>query len=86
MGTSASLETTHRSLNTAGMRVSNQRSLIMDARQREGDLGGDGIYHWIQERGLNLSLSTALCRNIFVLLIASKSHKGEGFDGKESIR
>ncbi|MCL0065485.1 transcriptional repressor [Dehalococcoidia bacterium] len=62
MGESASLETTHRSLNTAGLRGINQRFLIMEIIcQGEGYLGADEIYRRIRERRSSLSLPTVYC-------------------------
>jgi Fe2+ or Zn2+ uptake regulation protein len=45
MKEAGSIETTRRSLDTAGMRVTNQRTLIMEIfRQREDHLDADEIY------------------------------------------
>ncbi|MCL0084208.1 transcriptional repressor [Dehalococcoidia bacterium] len=59
MEESTSLQITRRSLNTAGMRVTNQRSLIMEIiRQGEGHLDADEIYRRAREKSSRLSFST----------------------------
>ncbi|MCL0057388.1 transcriptional repressor, partial [Dehalococcoidia bacterium] len=59
MEESTSLQITRRSLNTAGMRVTNQRSLIMEIiRQGEGHLDADEIYRRAREKRSRLSFST----------------------------
>ncbi|MBT9160162.1 MAG: Fur family transcriptional regulator [Dehalococcoidia bacterium] len=53
------LDISRRSLNIAGMRVTNQRSLIMDIiRHGEGHLDADEIYRRAREKRPRLSLST----------------------------
>jgi Fe2+ or Zn2+ uptake regulation protein len=58
MEESKSLET-RRSLNTAGMRVTKQRSLTMEIiRQGEGHLDADEIYRRARAKRSRLSFST----------------------------
>jgi Fe2+ or Zn2+ uptake regulation protein len=48
-----------RALNTAGKRITHQRTLIMDIiRQGQGHLDADEIYRRARQRGSRLSLST----------------------------
>ncbi|MCL0057990.1 transcriptional repressor [Dehalococcoidales bacterium] len=59
MEESTSLQITRRSLNTAGMRVTNQRSLIMEIiRQGGGHLDADEIYRRARKKRSRLSFST----------------------------
>jgi len=59
MGESVSLKNIRRSLKTAGMRVTNQRSLIMEIiRQGEGHLDAAEIYRRAREKRPRLSFST----------------------------
>jgi Fe2+ or Zn2+ uptake regulation protein len=54
-----SQEKSRKVLNTAGMRVTNQRALIMEIiRQGEGHLDADEIYRRAREKEPRLSLST----------------------------
>jgi len=53
------LKTSHRVLNGTGMRVTNQRALIMEIiRQGQGHLDADEIYHRARKKEPRLSLST----------------------------
>ncbi|MBA7611430.1 Peroxide operon regulator [subsurface metagenome] len=53
------LTTSRKALNTAGMRVTNQRALIMEIiRQGKGHLDADEIHRRARERVPRLSLST----------------------------
>jgi len=53
------LTTSRKALNAAGMRVTNQRALIMEIiRQGKGHLDADEIYRRARERVPRLSLST----------------------------
>ena len=53
------LKANRRALNTAGVRVTNQRALIMEIiRQGEGHLDADEIYRRAREKEPRLSLST----------------------------
>lgn len=53
------LITSRKALNTAGMRVTNQRALIMEIiRQGKGHLDADEIYRRARQRVPRLSLST----------------------------
>ncbi len=53
------LTTNRKALNTAGMRVTNQRALIMEIiRQGQGHLDADEIYRRAREKEPRLSLST----------------------------
>jgi len=59
MEESVSLQTARRTLNAAGMRVTNQRSLIMEIiREGKGHLDADEIYRRARERRPRLSFST----------------------------
>jgi Fe2+ or Zn2+ uptake regulation protein len=59
MGEFAVLDIDHRALSTAGMRTTNQRTLIMDIiRRAEGHLDADEIYRQARETRPRLSLST----------------------------
>ena len=52
-------ETNRRALKLPGMRITNQRALIMQIiRQGQGHLDADEIYRRAREKGHNLSLST----------------------------
>lgn len=52
-------EKEHQLLNVAGLRATNQRSLILNViRHGEGHLDADEIYRRARDRGLRLSLST----------------------------
>jgi len=52
-------ETGHRALSAAGMRVTNQRALILEIiRQEKGHLDADEVYRQAREKQHRLSLST----------------------------
>jgi len=54
-----SLEKSRRELNVTGVRVTNQRALIMEIiRQRKGHLDADEVYRQAREKQPRLSLST----------------------------
>lgn len=54
-----SLEESRRELNVTGVRVTNQRALIMEIiRQRKGHLDADEVYRQAREKQPHLSLST----------------------------
>jgi len=56
---SKSLEKTRQTLNVTGLRVTNQRTLIMEIlRQGDGHLNADEVYHRAREKQPRLSLST----------------------------
>ena len=53
------LDISRKALNAAGMRVTNQRSLIMDViRHGKGHLDADEIYHRARKKSPRLSFST----------------------------
>ena len=53
------LQTNRRKLNTAGLRVTNQRALLLEIiRQGEGHLDADELYRRAREKQPRLSLST----------------------------
>ena len=53
------LTTSRKALNVAGIRVTNQRTLIMEIiHQGQGHLDADEIYRQAREKGARLSLST----------------------------
>jgi len=59
METSEHSQNTRSSLNSAGMRVTSQRALIMEIiRQEGGHLDADEIYRRAREKGSRLSFST----------------------------
>ena len=54
-----SLQTSRKTLNTPGLRVTNQRSLILEIiRQGEGHLDAEEVYRRAQQKQPRLSLST----------------------------
>jgi len=54
-----SLETNRRALNAAGLRVTNQRALVLEIiRQGRGHLDADEVYRRAREKQPRLSLST----------------------------
>lgn len=58
-GKTGALKTSRRALNSLGMRVTNQRALIMEIiRQGGGHLDADEIYRQAREKEPRLSLST----------------------------
>ena len=54
-----SLENSHRALNVPGLRITNQRALILEIiRQGKGHLDADEVYRQAREKQPHLSLST----------------------------
>ncbi len=54
-----SLKTKHKALNVSGLRVTNQRALILDiVRHGQGHLDADEVYRRAREKQPRLSLST----------------------------
>ena len=54
-----SLEDSHRALNVAGLRITNQRALILEIiRRGQGHLDADEVYRRAREKQPRLSLST----------------------------
>ncbi len=54
-----SLENTRRTLNLSGLRITNQRALILEViRHGQGHLDADEVYHQAREKQPRLSLST----------------------------
>ena len=61
------LERTHQTLNVPGLRITNQRALIMDIiRRGQGHLDADEVYRRAREKHPRLSLSTVY-RNLQTL-------------------